>query len=160
MSIETLTIWIATGFGLGHLPWAPGTFGSLLGLPLAWWILGRTRWVQLWVSASLLVIGVPICHVASTALGGGDVQSIVADEFLAFPVAVLGLAALRWPWAMAGVFVIYRFFDITKPPPITQMESLGGGLGIVLDDTGAALYTWLVMTTCLLLWRRWQMRQV
>ncbi|WP_372611220.1 phosphatidylglycerophosphatase A [Halomonas sp.] len=159
MSMETLTVWIATGFGLGHLPWAPGTVGSLLGLPLAWWILGRSRQVQLGVSAMLLVIGVPVCHVASAALGGGDVQSIVADEFLAFPVAVLGLAALRRPWAMAGVFVIYRFFDITKPPPINQLESLGGGLGIMLDDTVAALYTWLVLVVCLLLWRRWHARR-
>lgn len=157
--METLTVWIATGAGIGNLPWAPGTFGSLLGLPLAWWLLGRSRQVQFGGSAVLPVIGVLICEVASTSLGGGDVQSIVADEFLAFPVAVLGLSALRRLWAMAGVFVIYRFFDITKLPPITQLESLGGGLGIMLDDTVAALYTWLVLVVFLLFWRRWLPRQ-
>lgn len=156
--METLTVWIATGAGIGHLPWAPGTYGSVLGLPLAWWLLGRSRHVQLGVSALLLVIGVPICHVASMSLGGGDVQSIVADEFLAFPVAVLGLVALRRPWAMAGSFVIYRFFDITKLPPITQLESFGGGFGIMLDDTVAAIYTWLVLVVFLLLLRSWRPR--
>lgn len=145
---------LSTGFGLGLSPWASGTVGSLLGLPLAWWLLGCTRRVQLGLVAVLLVAAMPVCHHAATALGFKDDGRIVLDEIVAFPVSVVGLAAARHPAALAAAFVVYRGFDIAKPPPVSQAEALPGGIGIVLDDTVAAAMTWLVMAGGLALWRR------
>lgn len=78
--IESAVLLVATGFGLGWLPWAPGTFGSLICLPLAWWLLGYPLWRQVLIMAVLLAVAVPLCHWASLWLGGGDAPQIVADE--------------------------------------------------------------------------------
>ncbi|MGM0693481.1 MAG: phosphatidylglycerophosphatase A family protein [Pseudomonadota bacterium] len=149
-------LWLASGFGLGLSPWASGTLGSLLGLPLAWWLLGRRRRVQLGMIVMLLVAAVPVCHLAEAGLGGKDDGRIVLDEIVAFPVAVLGQSAARHPAAMAGAFVVYRLFDATKPPPVARVEGVAGGLGIVLDDSMAAAMTWPVVAGGLMLWRRRQ----
>ncbi|GAA0624204.1 phosphatidylglycerophosphatase A [Halomonas beimenensis] len=152
--MEALWMWPATGLGLGLSPLASGTFGSLLALPLAWWLLGRSRRLQLGLVAVLLVAAMPLCQLASDTLGGKDDGRIVADEIVAFPVAVLGQAAARQPLAMAGAFVAYRVLDATKPPPVAQVEAVAGGVGIVLDDLVAALYAWLLVAGGLALWRR------
>jgi phosphatidylglycerophosphatase A len=154
--MEAALMTLATGFGLGLSPWASGTVGSLLGLPLAWWLLGRTRRVQAGVTLALLLAAVPVCHLAEQALAAKDDGRIVLDEIVAFPVAVLGQAGARAPWAMASAFVVYRVFDSTKPPPVTLAEAVPGGAGIVLDDVVAAAMTWLVMAGGLALWRRRQ----
>lgn len=151
---ETLNLWLATGFGLGLAPVAPGTFGSLLGIPLAWWLVGRPLAHQGAIIAALLALAVPVCHYASLQLGGGDHGSIVADEYLAFPLAVIGLQAARHPLVMALAFVIYRVFDSLKPPPIHLAEYVQGGFGIVLDDVIAALVTWGVMALIVKFWQR------
>ncbi|WP_027961219.1 phosphatidylglycerophosphatase A family protein [Halomonas halodenitrificans] len=147
---------LATGFGLGLSPWASGTVGSLLGLVLAWWLLGRTRRVQVAVTLALLLAAVPVCHLAEQALGGKDDGRIVFDEIVAFPVAVVGQAAARQPLVLASAFVVYRVLDATKPPPVSLAEAVPGGVGIVLDDVIAAAMTWLVMAAGLALWRRRQ----
>jgi phosphatidylglycerophosphatase A len=152
--IDNLILLSATGFGLGWLPWAPGTFGSLLGVPLAWWLLGLRLERQMIVVVLLLLVAVPLCQWAAVIVGGIDASRIVADEYLAFPMAVVGLAPARRPWLMAIAFLLYRFFDIIKIPPIKYLEQIGGGFGIVLDDAGAALYTWITLATLLAL-RRW-----
>ncbi|PCF94471.1 phosphatidylglycerophosphatase A family protein [Vreelandella nigrificans] len=152
--LETLNLWLATGFGLGLAPIAPGTFGSLLGIPLAWWLLGRPLGQQGAIMAVLVALAVPVCHYAALQLGGGDPGSIVADEYVAFPLAVIGLKAARHPLVMALAFAIFRFFDALKPPPIHLAEYVQGGVGIVLDDVVAALATWVVMALLLYLWQR------
>lgn len=144
----------ANGFGLGWLPWAPGTFGSLLGLPLAWWLLGLTRSSQAALMAFLLAAAIPTCHVAANLLASNDPSQVVADEFMMFPLAVLGLSAARTPWMMALAFGIFRLFDTLKPPPVSWAEAFDGGLGIVLDDAVAATLTWLVLATLLTLRRQ------
>ncbi|CAM3870599.1 phosphatidylglycerophosphatase A [Vreelandella rituensis] len=154
--VESMVLFLAAGFGLGWLPWAPGTFGSLLGIPLAWWLLGHPLTKQATIIVLLLIVGVPLCHWASQWLGGGDASQIVADEFLAFPLVTLGLAAARTPWMMGAAFALYRLFDTTKPPPISHLEAIGGGLGIVLDDVLAALLAWIVLAVGITLWRRRQ----
>ncbi|MEA2117177.1 phosphatidylglycerophosphatase A [Halovibrio sp. HP20-50] len=157
--LETINFWLATGFGLGLAPMAPGTFGSLLGIPLAWWLLSRPLVQQGTIMAVLLVLAVPVCHVAVrryVGLGdaGLDHGSIVVDEYVAFPLAVIGLTAARNPLVMALAFVVYRFFDGLKPPPIHLAEYVHGGFGIVLDDVIAALVTWVIMALALKLWQR------
>lgn len=152
--LETINLWIATGFGLGLAPIAPGTFGSLLGVPLAWWLSGRPLRQQGSIMAVMLVLAVPVCHVASLHFVGADPSSIVADEYVAFPLTVIGLAAARHPMMMVLAFAIYRFFDGLKPPPIHLAEYVHGGFGIVLDDVAAALATWVIMALILKLWQR------
>lgn len=152
--LDTVTAWLADGFGLGLLPVAPGTFGSLLGIPLAWWLLGRPLGQQGLIMSVLLIMAVLVCHEASQAHNGLDHGSIVADEYLAFPLSVIGLQAARTPWVMALAFVVYRFFDVLKPPPIHLAEHVQGGLGIVLDDVLAALVTWVVIALVVTFWKR------
>lgn len=152
--IETLVTQAATGFGLGQLPLMPGTFGSLLGLPLAWWLLSHPpRWQAL-IMAVLLVLAVPLCHWASLWQGSGDDPRIVADEYLMFPVSVIGLALMRRPRMLLIAFGLFRLFDAFKLPPLNLLEAVGGGLGIVLDDLMAAVYTWIVIAVAICL-RRW-----
>ncbi|MDN3556592.1 phosphatidylglycerophosphatase A [Halomonas maura] len=153
--MESPLMWLATGLGLGLAPLASGTFGSLLGLPLAWWLLGRARRVQLAVAAALLVAAMPLCHQAANLLGHKDDGRIVLDEIVAYPLAVLGQTAARHPAVLAGAFVVYRSFDIAKPWPVARAEAIPGGVGIVLDDSVAAAMAWLVVAGGLGLgWRR------
>lgn len=153
--MENIVLVIASGFGLGLLPWGPGTFGALLGLPLAWWLMGRRLPLQIGITIVLLLMAVPICHEASRLLGGGDAPSIVADEFLALPIAMLGLGLMRTPLVIGAAFLLFRFFDITKLPPTQQLEAIGGGLGIVLDDVMAAVYAGLTLFAFIKVWRRY-----
>jgi len=152
--LDTVNFWLATGFGLGLAPMAPGTFGSLLGIPLAWWLLSRPLGQQGAIMATLLLLAIPVCHVAAWHYAGLDHGSIVADEYVAFPLAVIGLAGARHPAVIALAFVVYRFFDGLKPPPIHLAEYVHGGFGIVLDDVIAALVTWGIMAVGLKLWQR------
>lgn len=154
--METLVEQLATGFGLGQLPFMPGTFGSLLGLPLAWWLLGHPARRQALVMLILLAVAVPLCHWASLWQGGGDVPQIVADEYLVFPASVIGFAAKRRPWLLVIAFPLFRSFDALKPPPLHFLEAAGGGLGIVLDDLMAAVYTWVVIAIAIGSWRRFR----
>ncbi|MYL23191.1 phosphatidylglycerophosphatase A family protein [Vreelandella massiliensis] len=156
--VETLNLWLALGLGTGLSPIAPGTVGSLLGVPVAWWLLGRPLSRQAWVIALLLVLAVPVCHFASLQFAGSDHGGIVADEIVAFPLAVIGLRALRHPLGMALAFAVYRVFDGLKPPPIHLAERVSGGFGIVLDDTVAAIATWLVVAAGLFVWQRYRAR--
>ena len=158
--LDTLNFWLATGFGLGLAPVAPGTFGSLIGLPLAWWLLGRSTGQQAVIIALMLIAAVPVCHIAAWHYDGLDHGSIVADEYVAFPLAGLGLKAARHPLVLALAFGVYRFFDALKPPPIHLAEYVTGGLGIVLDDVIAALVSWLVVALIVMLWQRWQQKIV
>ena len=130
--------WVAVGFGTGLSPIMPGTVGTLVGLPLAW---GMMLWVpcvmtQSIICVALTLLAIPICGVAEKMIGGKDPGCIVADEYLTLPITVIGLTS---PWALLSGFILHRIFDITKPPPIKQLQHIHGGFGIVVDDFLAAL---------------------
>lgn len=128
---------LAIGFGLGNSPVMPGTVGTLLGLPLAWGLmLLPSLWCQVGTCLILTVIAIPICGAGEKIIGGKDPGCIVADEYLTLPITVIGLSS---PWALLTGFVLHRIFDITKPPPIKQLQHIHGGFGIVIDDFLAAL---------------------
>ena len=115
----------------------PGTVGTLVGLPLAWGLmLLPDLWCQIGTSLILTLIAIPICGVAEKMIGGKDPGCIVADEYLTLPITVIGLTS---PWALLSGFIFHRIFDITKPPPIKQLQHIHGGFGIVVDDFLAAL---------------------
>jgi phosphatidylglycerophosphatase A len=136
---------IALGFGVGALPVAPGTFGTLVALPL-WWLLGAvTEPLALGaVLVALFALGVWACAVTGRHLGAADHGAMVWDEVVAF-LLVLALVPDAWPWQLAA-FVLFRAFDIAKPAPIHAAEQrFKGGFGVMFDDLLAAGYTLLVL---------------
>ncbi|NND53648.1 MAG: phosphatidylglycerophosphatase A [Gammaproteobacteria bacterium] len=136
--------WPAFGFGLGLSPFAPGTFGSLLGIPL-WWFTPPVLWVQLLVGAVVVIAGIGICGASARRIGVHDHGGIVWDEIAGMYLTLLVVPREFW-WILAS-FLAFRLFDIVKPWPIRDLDHrLQGGLGIMLDDVMAALYA-----ACLLL---------
>ena len=135
--MKQLIKWTAIGFGTVLSPIMPGTVGSLVGLPIAWSVMTLPGLgVQIAVCAGLSLLSIPIFEVAEKAIGGKDPSCVVADEYLTLPITVIGLAN---PWALASGFVLHRVLDITKPPPIKQLQHIHGGFGITIDDFLAAL---------------------
>lgn len=134
---DRLVTRLATGFGFGFSPVMPGTVGTLWGLPLAWGVmLLPTIWCQIGTCLILTLLAVPICGAAEKIIGGKDPACIVADEYLTLPITIIGLTS---PWALLSGFIFHRIFDITKPPPIKQLQDIHGGFGITIDDFLAAL---------------------
>jgi len=136
---------VALGFGVGALPRAPGTFGTLLALPL-WWLVGNALAPPLLAAllVTLFAIGVWACAVTGRHLGVADHGAMVWDEVVAF-LLVLSVVPDAWPWQLAA-FVLFRAFDITKPAPIRQLEArMKGGFGVMFDDLLAAGYTLLAL---------------
>ena len=151
--MKKVCTWIATGFGLGYSPVASGTVGSLWGLLIVWGIAAVKMpiWGQVVLCVALTLICIPVCDVAEKALGGKkDDGRIVADEYLTFPICMIGLPWQEHWWIMPMAFVVCRFMDIVKPFPAYRMQSLKGGLGITIDDFFASLYA--LGTNWLLVW--------
>ena len=135
--MKNLIRWIAVGFGTGLSPVMPGTVGTLAGLPIAWGVMQvNGAGSQMVICAVLTLLAIPVCGAAERIIGGKDPGCIVADEYLTLPITVIGLSS---PWALLSGFVLHRIFDITKPPPIKQLQHIHGGFGIVVDDFLAAL---------------------
>ena len=141
---------VALGFGAGLAPVAPGTFGTLVALPLAaalWTYTGDLGFLA--AIALLFGIGVWAAAVTARDLGAADPGAIVCDEVVAFLLVLffVGDDGVR----VAVAFLVFRFFDIVKPPPIRQVDAaIKGGFGVMADDVLAAGYTLLAMA----LWQR------
>ena len=136
---------IAFGGGAGLAPFAPGTFGTLLALPIFWLIGPRLETeVYFAVLAALFALGVWACDVTGRALGRPDYGGMVWDETVAF-LLVLFFTPVHSYW-QAFAFVLFRIFDIVKPPPIRYYErTFKGGWGVMIDDIVAAFYTLIVL---------------
>ena len=131
---------VAFGFGLGVVPRAPGTAGSLLGLVAAWWLVELPLVARLGVVAGVIALGIFVCGESARRLKRHDDQRIVFDE-IAGVLLTAAIVAEKTLATLALVFAFFRFFDIVKPWPIRDVDHrLGGGLGIMLDDLIAALY--------------------
>lgn len=143
------TAWlIATFFGAGRTPVAPGTAGSAAGV-LLWFLLTRfiPAPIQAWVAAALAMIAVAIGIPAATRIcretRRKDPQVVVIDE-VAGQLLTLVAAPVTWKTLLAG-FILFRVFDTLKPPPVRQLEGLPEGTGVVVDDIGAGMYALIVM---------------
>lgn len=136
---------IASWFGAGFLPWAPGTWGSLAALPFAWAIIVLGS--KLWLLAAAVVVFIVGCIAADRAARDGadrDPGWIVIDEVAGQWLTLLVLP-VNWLGFSIG-FVLFRLFDIWKPWPVRWVERrYGGGFGIMIDDVLAALYAMLVV---------------
>lgn len=137
---KKIVIWLAMGFGAGRCPVGSGTVGTLLGVLI---VLAMARlglgW-QIGVAAILAVAAIPICDAAERQFGTKDDHRIVADEYLTFPLCVLGLPWMEHPWLLGMAFVVNRVMDVVKPPPARQIQVLRGGWGVALDDVISSLY--------------------
>lgn len=134
----------AFGFGSGLAPKAPGTFGTLAAVPIYWLIQDLS--VPLYVLWLLITfaLGVYWCHRSSRALGVHDHGGIVWDEMVGYWLTLF-LAPAGWVWMVVG-FILFRFFDVLKPWPISWLDRhVEGGLGIMVDDVLAAVYAWIVL---------------
>jgi len=137
---------LAFGFGSGKASVAPGTFGTLIGIPAYLLLQSFTTYIYVSVVAGLFAVGVWFCHVTERDLGVHDHPGIVWDEIVGYLITMF-LAPAGWIWMVAG-FVLFRLFDIWKPFPIRQIERrIQGGFGNMLDDALAAIYAWLVLQT-------------
>lgn len=129
---------------------APGTIGSLWGLPFCIGVshIDRSA-LQILACVLLLILAVRLASRGAQVLGGTkDPQAIVIDEIAALPVAFLGVGALGWKKLLLG-WLLFRVFDILKPPPCKRAEQLPGGWGIVADDVVAAVYACLILHTAI-----------
>lgn len=154
----SLALWLAQGFGVGRVPVAPGTFGSMLGV--GWFVLLMLRgdlWVLVLGCVAAVAFSVWCCGVGERILGQKDPGSIILDEIVAMPLcffAWIGIL-LRHQGTLPpvdyffsprsgpitlGIFLAFRLFDVLKPWPVRQSQVLPGGWGITIDDLLAAGY--------------------
>jgi phosphatidylglycerophosphatase A len=140
---------LATSAGIGYIPFAPGTFGSLTGL-LLWWLLPASWGVQLVVIAGLFVLGSWSASVAERHFSSTDPGPVVIDEVMGMLVTLF-LNPVGWIGATIG-FLLFRASDIVKPYPANRLERLHGGVGVMADDLLAAVYANMVLRAGLGLW--------
>jgi len=139
---------IATFFGIGRMRPGPGSWGSAATVALwaaAASVLPSTLRIPVAIALALLVtlIGIPAATQVARASGVKDPQFVVIDEVAGQLIALIA-APLAWKTFLTG-FILFRAFDIVKPPPVRQLERLPEGTGIVLDDVAAGIYALVVM---------------
>lgn len=135
---------IACGFGIGAMPWAPGTFGTLGGVILYLILSKLALWAYILVAFLLLIVGFVICDITNRDFGTDDHPAAVWDEIVGF-LFVMITVPKTWYFIVIG-FVLFRIFDIWKPWPIRWIDrNIHGGVGVMLDDWVAAIFSWIVL---------------
>ncbi len=136
--------WISLGFGSGLAPKAPGTFGTLVGIPFVLIFAELSISWYLLVTLLFFILGVWACQHYSEHLGVHDHGSIVWDEVVGYMITLAVVPPL-WYWIVLG-FIFFRLFDIWKPWPIQLLDKhVHGGFGIMIDDVLAGVYAALVL---------------
>ena len=143
---------VATFFGTGLLHPGPGSWGSAATV-LLWWLL--SHWINLswqpaatvFLAAAAVAAGIPAATLLARATGLKDPQFVVIDE-VAGQLITLVAVPVSWKSLLLG-FILFRGFDIVKPPPVRQLEHLPEGIGIVLDDVGAGFFALAIMQIAL-----------
>ncbi len=151
ITIKTPWQFIASGFGSGLSPIAPGTMGTLAAMPF--WLLFALL-LPTWGYIAVIIIaafaGIIICQRASDELGVHDHGGIVWDEFVGLWITMI-CVPISWPNAILG-FLLFRLFDVLKPWPIKVIdEKITGGFGIMFDDILAGIFSLITMQV-LLIW--------
>jgi phosphatidylglycerophosphatase A len=129
---------IATFFYVGYFPYAPGTLGTLAAVPLYYLVSGLPYYFYIPFTVLFIILSVWAAGVAEDIFGEKDPGLIVADEVSGYLITMLFI-----PFSLTNLvigFFLFRFFDIVKPPPSRQAESLSGGLGVVMDDVMSGIY--------------------
>jgi len=137
-------LFLSSNAGLGYVPVAPGTFGTLAGIP-AFWLMAKLP-LPLWLLtfAALLCLSFWVAGAAGAIYGVVDDGRIVIDELLGYLVTVAFLP-FSWTTALLG-FACFRLFDVSKPPPVNWLDrKLKNGFGVVLDDVAAGVYAAILL---------------
>lgn len=143
-------LFIATGGYSGYLPKAPGTWGTLVALPINFLLLGLPQKYYIAALVAIFFLAVYTAGSAEKIMDRKDPGSIVIDEIIGMLIALIAVPATPLLWGVA--FLLFRFFDIIKPWPVSWADRhLNGGLGIVMDDVLAGMYACLVLQGLLLL---------
>jgi len=170
--LRAMILFVAQGFGVGRIPFAPGTFGSLVGL--VWFaVLMATKRYELYLLGALCGLGLSVwlCGAAEEILKQRDPPSVVLDEIIAIPFCFLPWVTHAWLaqsklpaldtfltgqglLVTVAVFILFRAFDIFKPWPVRQSQRLPGGWGVTVDDLLAAAYVGLLTLVFLLVRQR------
>ncbi|MGD9090574.1 MAG: phosphatidylglycerophosphatase A [Desulfobacterales bacterium] len=141
---DRLVLLLATGFFVGYVPVAPGTFGTLIGLPLCYLLSGIQIGLSVILVALFIGLSITLASAAEKILSQKDAAQIVIDEIAGLLVTFVGLP-FNLQTAVLG-FIIFRVFDILKPVPIGWLDTrVSGGSGIVVDDVVAGIYANLVL---------------
>ncbi len=135
---------LATFFYIGKIPFAPGTFATLATIPL-WYVMTSLNPIWYMVVTFLIVIlGIFISEAYERTLKIHDSKTIVIDEVAGFLITMVWLP-VTWQSVVFG-FILFRFLDIVKPPPIRQLDQkIQGGLGVMLDDVAAGIIASMVL---------------
>ena len=139
---DRLALVVATVGGVGYSPVAPGTAGSLVAVAILW-LAPFSRFGLIAYFIVVTLVGVWAAHRAEGLIGGKDPGAIVIDEVAGMTLSVLALPLT--PAVLVIAFVLFRVFDVVKPPPARGSQSLRGGVGVVVDDLIAGLYTLAVV---------------
>jgi len=137
---------IATVGGIGYVPVAPGTFGSVAGVAV-WWLLPPAPLVHAVAIAVLFVVGSWAGNIAEAHFGRIDPGQVVIDEVMGVLITLF-LNPVGWAGALLAFF-LFRVFDVIKPYPSNRFEQLPGGVGVMADDGMAAVYANVALRGCL-----------
>jgi phosphatidylglycerophosphatase A len=141
---DRAVLFLASGLSIGSIPFAPGTFGALLGIPLAFGLAGLGAVESIAGAVLFVPPAIWVAGRAETILGRKDAAVVVIDEVAGMLITLAGLPLTAFNTA-AG-FALFRALDIIKPFPAKSIErGLAGGWGIVLDDAVAGLYSNLLL---------------
>jgi phosphatidylglycerophosphatase A len=140
---KSIILFIAQGAYTGRIPFAPGTMGTLLAVGLYQLTQGISPANYALLCVALCGVGIWAAQEAEKILGCTDCSSIVIDEIAGYFIAMAWVPA-GWGFVIAGFF-LFRFFDILKPWPLNDLQKLHGGLGVMMDDIGAGIYTNIVL---------------
>jgi phosphatidylglycerophosphatase A len=154
---QSRTAWawlIATFFGIGQLGPGPGTWASLITV-LLWWLMawgigGHSQLFAALIAVLVTSIGIPASTRVARESGITDPGFVVIDE-VAGQMLPLIIAPLRWKYLLLSL-ILFRCFDILKPPPLRALERLPEGIGIMLDDVGAGIYSLLILSAVMKFW--------
>jgi phosphatidylglycerophosphatase A len=144
--IDRLALLIATALGVGYVPFASGTFGSMVGLAL-WAFLPASAAVHAVAIVLLFAAGSWSGSVAERHFARTDPSEVVIDEVVGMLITLF-LNPVGWAGAIAG-FLLFRASDIVKPFPADRLEHLHGGIGVMADDAMAAIYANLALRFCI-----------
>jgi phosphatidylglycerophosphatase A len=141
-------MFFASGFGAGYSPFASGTVATAVAIPLYFLLLYpfREGWhliIYAAIVAGLFCAGVMAATEAERALKEKDPHFVTIDEIVGYFVCLF-LIPISWTTIILSFFV-FRLFDVWKPWPVRKLESIGGGMGIMIDDVAAGIYTWIVL---------------
>lgn len=130
---------VATVFGVGYSPVAPGTCGTAVTIPLVWVLADLPDWQFAIVALAVTALGIAAAHVADRAWGTEDNQQIVIDEVAGYLITMIPVDRHGWAPLAVG-FVVFRALDMIKPQPVRWLDdNLPGGWGVVLDDAAAGV---------------------